>query len=187
MSPLSAWDNFYVIVGSSAGALTGLTFVVMSLMGNVEQRQPVGAVTAAFQSPTFVQFGVVLLLAAGLSAPWPSLSLLGVFLAAAGLGLLAYSAIVIRRLRTQSVYSPVLEDWTWYGIGPTVAYGGLVVAGVLLGGHPASMLFLVAAVMLLLLFIGLRNAWDLVTYIAIVRYEQPPQADNSPASGETND
>src|SRR5436190_24376937 len=29
---LSLWENFYVIVGSSAGALTGLQFVVMALI-----------------------------------------------------------------------------------------------------------------------------------------------------------
>ena len=32
MTALAAWQNFYVIVGSSAGALIGLQFVVMSLI-----------------------------------------------------------------------------------------------------------------------------------------------------------
>ena len=32
MSLLSAWANFYVVVGTSAGALVGLTFVVISLV-----------------------------------------------------------------------------------------------------------------------------------------------------------
>ena len=31
LSALSAWENFYVIIGSSAGALTGLQFVVIAL------------------------------------------------------------------------------------------------------------------------------------------------------------
>lgn len=31
-SPLKAWESFYVIVGSSAGAMTGLQFVVMTLI-----------------------------------------------------------------------------------------------------------------------------------------------------------
>jgi hypothetical protein len=30
-SPLAGWDNFYVIAGSSAAGLTGLTFIVISL------------------------------------------------------------------------------------------------------------------------------------------------------------
>jgi hypothetical protein len=31
MPVLAAWENFYVIVGSSAGALIGLQFVVMNM------------------------------------------------------------------------------------------------------------------------------------------------------------
>jgi hypothetical protein len=70
MTPLSAWENFYVIVGSSAGALIGLQFVVLTLIAS----RPVGAGTAqaghAFATPTIVHFGAVLLLAGILSAPW---------------------------------------------------------------------------------------------------------------------
>jgi hypothetical protein len=32
MPELAAWDSFYVIVGSAAGALIGLQFVVMTLI-----------------------------------------------------------------------------------------------------------------------------------------------------------
>ena len=32
MAELAGWANFYVIVGSSAGALIGLQFVVMTLI-----------------------------------------------------------------------------------------------------------------------------------------------------------
>jgi len=34
MTALSGWENFYVIVGSSAGALIGLQFVVITLIAN---------------------------------------------------------------------------------------------------------------------------------------------------------
>jgi hypothetical protein len=34
MSALAGWENFYVIVGSSAGALIGLQFVVVTLIAN---------------------------------------------------------------------------------------------------------------------------------------------------------
>ena len=33
MHELAKWDGFYVIVGSAAGALIGLQFVVMTLIG----------------------------------------------------------------------------------------------------------------------------------------------------------
>lgn len=32
MTALGGWENFYVIVGSSAGALVGLQFVVITLI-----------------------------------------------------------------------------------------------------------------------------------------------------------
>src|SRR4051812_28760134 len=67
---LSIWESFYVIVGSSAGALTGLQFVVMTL-GADAQILGSGQTTQAFATPTVVHFSVVLLVSAILSAPWP--------------------------------------------------------------------------------------------------------------------
>src|SRR6185503_19410596 len=37
MPELAGWESFYVIVGSSAGALTGLMFVVMTLIADLEE------------------------------------------------------------------------------------------------------------------------------------------------------
>jgi len=63
------WDSFYVIVGSAAGGLIGLQFVVMTLLAD---RPPQRAEEAApaFATPTIVHFGTVLFLAAILRAPW---------------------------------------------------------------------------------------------------------------------
>ena len=35
MTALNGWENFYVIVGSSAGALIGLQFVVITLISEM--------------------------------------------------------------------------------------------------------------------------------------------------------
>ena len=84
MTALSAWENFYVIVGSSAGALIGLQFVVLTLIAS----RPVGAGTAqaghAFATPTIVHFGSVLLLAGMLSAQWQAISSAAVLWGSAG-------------------------------------------------------------------------------------------------------
>ena len=37
-SALIPWDNFYVIVGSSAAALTGLQFVVITLVAETRKQ-----------------------------------------------------------------------------------------------------------------------------------------------------
>lgn len=171
VSPLTDWANFYVIIGSSAGALTGLTFVVISLIGeNREQGTSWGL--GAFTTPTVVHFGAVLLVSATLSAPWPALLPAGLMLGLSGLGGVAYAVIVVRRLRRRVAYTPVREDWLWYAVFPLAAYTILVVAGIMLPGNPVLALFSVAAVMVLLLFTGIHNAWDTVTYLAVERFQQ---------------
>ena len=172
MSPLTAWDNFYVIVGSSAGTLTGLTFVVFTLQAGRRERDAMNWGVAAFSTPTIVHFGTVLLVCAILSAPWPSLSQAALLLGLCGLGGVAYGAIVVRRLRRRIGYEPVREDWLWFAVVPLTAYTALVVTALLLPGRPAPALFGIGAVILLLLFMGIHNAWDVVTYIAIDAIER---------------
>ncbi|MGB8129265.1 MAG: hypothetical protein WCG81_05695 [Candidatus Angelobacter sp.] len=70
MTALSEWQNFCVIVGSSAGALIGLQFVVLTLIAAMSRRVGTAEAGAAFSTPNVVHFGSVLLLAGILSAPW---------------------------------------------------------------------------------------------------------------------
>jgi len=81
-------------------------------------------------------------------------------------GGVSYVIIVLRRARRQTDYQPVLEDWLWHTVLPLVSYTALVVAAIVLEGNAAPALFVIAAGTLLLLFIGIHNAWDNVTYIA---------------------
>ena len=74
MTTVSAWENFYVIVGSSAGALIGLQFVVITLIADLPMRDGTAQAGQAFATPTVVHFGAVLLLAGILSAPWNSVA-----------------------------------------------------------------------------------------------------------------
>lgn len=166
VSPLAAWESFYVITGSSAAALTGLQFVVMALVAEQERAGGHREIDA-FGTPTVVHFCAVLLLAAILTAPWRWVSNAGIALGVCGLAGIVYSAIVLRRARRQEGYKPVFEDWLWHTILPFVAYGVVATAAMSLARHPAPALFWVGAAALLLLFIGIHNAWDTVTYIAI--------------------
>ena len=165
LSPLATWQNFYVIIGSAAATLTGLMFVVMTL--RVRGRRSSGAL-GAFATPTVVHFCAALLVAALLSAPWQALWHAGLLLGLSGLGGVTYVIIVLRRARRlTTAYQPVLEDWLWYMLLPLVSYTALVVAAIVLPGQPAPALFVIAAATVLLLFIGIHNAWDNVTYTAI--------------------
>ena len=61
----------------------------------------------------------------------------------------------------------VLEDWLWYLVFPLVSYIALLVAAILLLSNPMPALYVIGVVMLLLLFTGIHNAWDTVTYVAV--------------------
>jgi hypothetical protein len=168
LSPLATWQNFYVIIGSAAATLTGLLFVVITLSAGVRVRVSLpGGTIGAFSTPNVVHFCLALLVAAILSAPWQALWTASLPLGLSGLGGMIYVLIVLRRARRQRDYQPVLEDWLWHTVFPLISYTALLVAAILLPGHPAPALFVIAAATVLLLFIGIHNAWDNVTYIAL--------------------
>ena len=100
-SPLIAWESFYVIVGSSGAALTGLQFVVMALVADSKKRSTSQQIDA-FGTPTIVHFCAVLLVSAILSAPWPTLSSIGLVLGVCGAAGVAYGVIVVIRARVPS-------------------------------------------------------------------------------------
>ncbi len=168
LSPLATWQNFYVIIGSAAATLTGLLFVVITLIAQVRVRasSPSDGI-AVFSTPNVFHFGAALLVAAILSAPWQALWHAALLLGLSGLGGATYVVIVLQRASRQTDYQPVLEDWLWHTVFPLVSYTALVVAAILLLGNAVPALFVIAAATVLLLFIGIHNAWDNVTYISI--------------------
>jgi hypothetical protein len=172
-SLLTDWENFYVIVGSSAAGLIGLQFVVIALVTETRTPSTIREIDA-FATPTIIHFGSSLLLSAILSAPWRALENARVVLLTCGVVGLLYLALVIRRIRSQTTYQLVTEDWIWHVTLPLVAYVMLVVGAAELVPAPHESLFAIAATALLLLFIGIHNAWDTVTYIALDRPQSKP-------------
>jgi hypothetical protein len=172
--PLAHWQNFYVIIGSAAATLTGLMFVVITLIMGVRGRvSSANGALGAFGTPNVVHFGAALLVAAILNAPWQALWNVSLLLGILGLGGVSYLIIILQRARRQTDYQPVLEDWLWHTIFPFLSYATFLVAAFLLPGYPTPTLFAIAAGTMLLLFIGIHNAWDSVTYT--VTEFSPPQ------------
>ena len=167
MSELAAWGSFYAIVGSSAGALIGLQFVVMTL---IAQRPPIpaGEAGAAFATPTIVHFSAALLLSALSRVPWPTITIPAVLWGLMGLSGVAYAVIVARRMRRQAVYRPEFEDWLFHLVLPLAAYTLLALSPFAAHSHIREALFGVGAATLLLLFISIHNAWDAVAYHVFV-------------------
>jgi hypothetical protein len=177
MTALDGWENFYVIVGSSAGALIGLQFVVMTLLADMPVAGSDAQAGEAFGTPNVVHFGVVLFLSAVLCAPWQGIGAVGVIWGLAGLGGVVYAVVVARRMRSQTAYRAVFEDWLFHVLLPLAAYAVLAVSACVAYARPRPALFLVGAAALLLLFIGIHNAWDTVTYHVFVRRRQQPESD----------
>lgn len=175
--PLSEWESFYVIVGSSAGALTGLQFVVMALIADLERR-PNAETIGAFASPNIVHFCIVLFISAVMSAPWRTISGVAWIVGLTGLGGIIYASIVTMRTRRQEGYKPVLEDWMFHIILPFTSYALLLIASVVLLRSETVALFLIALVALMLMFIGIHNAWDTVTYLITERFR--PRREQQP-------
>jgi hypothetical protein len=163
---LARWANFYVIVGSSAGALTGLQFVVIALIAQ-SGRAPSRGEIRAFGSPTVIHFCAALLIAVIMNIPWLAAAHLAACLGALAVIGAIYSSTVIVHARKQDGYHPDAEDWIWYLGLPLLSYIVLGAAAILAWSLAVWSLFVTAAISVLFLFMGIRNAWDTVTYVAI--------------------
>ena len=167
---LSQWQNFYMLIGTAAATLTGLMFVVTTLIAGVDAHlSTLNAAVSAFNTPIVVHFGTVLLLAGILSAPWQTFSSLSLPLGMVGLGMAFYSIIVLRRMRRVPQYQSTLEDWTWYMAFPLIATILLLIAVFMLPKNPVPALYVIGLAMMWLLLVGIRNAWDNVTFLAVER------------------
>ena len=172
---LADWQSFYVLVGSSAAALTGLTFIVITIAA--DNNDIAGSASArlsglrVFITPTAVHFGSALWLSALMTIPGQTAPTLEALLAGTGLAGLLYCAILLRRmLGGFSGYKPFTSDWIWSAVLPVVAYAALAATGLLLPRRPAPCLYGVSGVVLLLLFVGIHNAWDVVVWMTTERH-----------------
>ena len=111
-----------------------------------------------------MHFGAALLLAAILSAPWHGIGTPAVLLCLLGLGGIVYEIVVDRLMRAQTAYQPELEDWLFHVLLPFAAYATLAGSVYPVHSNVGGALLGVGAAALLLLFIGIHNAWDGVTY-----------------------
>ncbi len=172
---LNNWQTFYTLIGAAAATLTGLMFVVITLIAGIErQAEVLDAGISAFNTPTVVHFCAVLLTAAILNVPWRSFAGLGLALGLAGLAGVIYLLVVMRRMRRVPGYTTPRHDWIWYFGVPLLAYTILIGAAILFFLQPALALDITGATLLALLFTGIRNAWDMVIFLATER-SQPPK------------
>jgi hypothetical protein len=156
------------MMGSSAAALTGLMFVVITLVTDAIRNRPRPEDgLSTFSTPTVYHFCAALLTSGILLAPWHSLWVPGTAIALLGLVGTIYIGRIAMRTWSLSSYRADIDDWIWYSVLPCIAYLAILGSGLFLAHSPRIVLFALAASTFLLVFIGIRNAWDVVTYLAI--------------------
>ena len=172
MPAFEEWESFYVIVGAAAGALIGLQFVVMTLLAERPTAR-VAEAAGAFAKPTIIHFSAALLLSSLIRIPFESITPAAVLWGLVGLSGVIYVAVIVRRIRLQHAYRPDPEDWAFHVVLPLAAYATLSISAFAAGSHSHDALLAFAAAVLLLLFIGIHNAWDAVAYHVLVSRTKP--------------
>jgi hypothetical protein len=167
---LAQWSAFFMMAAGAAATLTGLMFVAVTLITGREQRtEELHEGVSTFSTPTVVHFGAAFLVSAVLSMPWASLRGPFIVLMLGGLAGAIHMARVFHRTRRITTYDPDFEDWVWYTIVPFLVYVTLFIGAAVLPFATAGALFVLAGAVLALIFVGIHNAWDVVTFIAIYR------------------
>lgn len=169
---LEPWHDFYVMMGGSGGALVGATFVVATLAGNIEKRT-IGI--RGFITPATVHLGSVVIGSAFMLVPTLDPLFVALLLGIGGLAGMIYGIIVYFRVTTLSID---MIDRCWYGIFPILMYGLLGASAVLVFVKDIDHgLELIATALVALLIIGMRNAWDMATFMIL---GGPGSSDNEP-------
>jgi NADH:ubiquinone oxidoreductase subunit H len=94
-------------------------------------------------------------------------------------GVVYVARILFRMIRLREMYTPAADDWFWYVIAPIVTYGATLLTAILLPSFPNAALFALAACTIVLIFVGIRNAWDVVTFLAIAAGDKRTRATES--------
>ncbi|HEY1750330.1 MAG TPA: hypothetical protein VGG29_03650 [Caulobacteraceae bacterium] len=161
------WDNYFLMLGGAAGSLIGLLFVVVTLTGNVERSRALRG-SAIYLTPTMVHFAVALTASAVAEAPRIDPHVAALVLAGAalaGLGNAIRTCFGIGEL-SHGGDPPHWSDVWMYGGTPAAIYVALLIdAGTMWAARPFAVGALAVLVMVLLL-VAIRNAWDLITWMA---------------------
>jgi hypothetical protein len=160
------WQTYYQVVGGAAGALIGLLFIVATLSGRQNESTGIGATMGmrVFSTPNVFHLAEVLAVSALALAPTEEGGLAGLILTLAVLAGLVHALWVLLAFR--KVTAPHWSDIWCYGAAPVAVYLALSLAVTAAWLHAPHAACAVALLLLVLLMLAIRNAWDLVTWLA---------------------
>jgi hypothetical protein len=162
---LTQCHDFYAVIGGASATLVALIFVAASIGAGVFTREHQAGIRS-FLSPTVVHFTAVLVICLLASIPTATWAMLGALLGCVGAIGLVYSGWVWRRMMKHGIVASIDNvDRLWYALLPLPAYLMVIAAGLSLWRQSAFGLGLLASALILLLLIGIRNAWDMTVWI----------------------
>jgi hypothetical protein len=179
------WDSFFQITGEAAATLTGLIFVVATLTQGSDRARLLRAVSI-YLTPTVLHFAIVLSISALAVAPrlysgWRAA--LFALAALTGFGNGLWSCIGMSRRQPGADTPPHWSDLWLYGVAPTALYALLLADTVAVGARTPWAVNVLAILLLALLLLGIRNAWDLITWMASSRNAAAAPELSSPSGG----
>jgi hypothetical protein len=143
----------------------GLMFVVVSVGQRVVGTPEGLPAIRAFFTPIVAFFATGIVLAMLMLMPYTSAQALGVLLVILGIAGLAYMVATGAHAAWRRS-DLALDDWVWYVALPFLSYLAICGCGIALWNKAGAAFYVVGAAAILLLSIGIRNAWDLVVYIS---------------------
>jgi hypothetical protein len=159
------WDGFYLMTGSAAAGLIGLMFVVATLRTGIEVDRDVGG--RVYTTPIVFHLAVVLTISLITAVPSLARPLAALLIGACALtGFVNMAVLTPHMLPGGKSPAPHWSDVWCYGVAPAILYLGLGVAAALIWGSSSIAAYAAGALVLALLLIAIRNAWDLVTWLA---------------------
>jgi hypothetical protein len=172
------WHDFYLLVGTASATLVGLMFVAASIGSSVFSERNRNALQAFF-SPTVVNFASALFICIGVMIPAQTWLTMGVLLTAGGIAGVVYAGRVWVQMIVRRSFHVDLVDRMFYATIPLVGYLLVLASGILLLLHMRWSSDVTAAALVVLLFAGVRNAWDMTTWIMM---RTPTSASLPPAN-----
>jgi hypothetical protein len=177
---LHDWHDFYILVGTASATLVGLMFVAASIGAsffNEEHKAAMGT----FLTPTVAHFGAVLFTALLVTIPTHGWRSLGGLVGAAGLAGSIYCMGILVKIIIRNRFKVGLSDRLFYALIPVLGYVLLFASAAFLFTRPSAAANLLAAAILILLLAGIRNAWDMMVFLAI----KAPTTSGSPPPAES--
>jgi hypothetical protein len=164
---LGAWHDLYMLVGTASATLVGLLFVAASVGARFFTADRHMALRL-FLSPSVVHFTSVLVACLIAISPLRSWKVLAAFLGGDSLFGLLYAAVVWRNMVRHGFTTNIdVEDRVCYAVLPALGYAIMAAACLVLADEVDAGCGMLAFAMVVLLLVGIRNAWDMTAWMII--------------------